>query len=302
MAAAGGVGRNPEAGWSLVPFVQSKEEQALRRLGLRAGASEEEIEARFRELAKADHPDTGGSDSAMAELNEAREIALRAARRALVPVALVKDLIGASTQIVLAREERKQATQATIASIIRHNAGRFKRYRRTAGMFAFLSGVGAAFSGGLIETPVISLFRPLSDLLFAILGFAAAYLGMLAWLYWSAAEHIEEAIADAAESLDDKTTFVGVVKEIETASISRMPWSRKDLDRLITEWAQPRRMSPLILPIWRLRSIRGTVPLRRLAAHIGSADFSRLLIARGLEKGLFSEQETVIGGQFQVRY
>lgn len=42
-------------------------------LGLRPGASAELIDNTYRFLAKAAHPDNGGSDEAMAELNDARD-------------------------------------------------------------------------------------------------------------------------------------------------------------------------------------------------------------------------------------
>jgi DnaJ-domain-containing protein 1 len=41
-------------------------------LGVRPGASEEEIDAAYRRKAMAAHPDKGGSAGAMAELTEAR--------------------------------------------------------------------------------------------------------------------------------------------------------------------------------------------------------------------------------------
>lgn len=47
-------------------------------LGLRPGAPNDEIEKAYRSKARSAHPDTGGSDAAMAELNRAREDALRA--------------------------------------------------------------------------------------------------------------------------------------------------------------------------------------------------------------------------------
>ena len=46
-------------------------------LGIRPGASEEEINAAYRSKARSAHPDTGGSQTAMAELNRAREEAIR---------------------------------------------------------------------------------------------------------------------------------------------------------------------------------------------------------------------------------
>lgn len=51
-------------------------------LGLKPGASEASIGAAFREKAMQAHPDRGGSHAAMAELNRAKEEALKAARAA----------------------------------------------------------------------------------------------------------------------------------------------------------------------------------------------------------------------------
>jgi hypothetical protein len=46
-------------------------------LGLQRGASADEIEAMYRVKAKKAHPDNGGSNAAMAALNDARERALK---------------------------------------------------------------------------------------------------------------------------------------------------------------------------------------------------------------------------------
>lgn len=46
-------------------------------LGLRRGSSADAINAAYRELARAAHPDRGGSDAAMSELNAARDAALK---------------------------------------------------------------------------------------------------------------------------------------------------------------------------------------------------------------------------------
>lgn len=50
-------------------------------LGLRPGASKEDVEAMYRVRAKAAHPDGGGSDEAMAELNAARDRVLAEVRQ-----------------------------------------------------------------------------------------------------------------------------------------------------------------------------------------------------------------------------
>lgn len=49
-------------------------------LGLRPGASPDEVEAMYRVRAKSAHPDRGGSNEAMAELNSARDQLLTAVR------------------------------------------------------------------------------------------------------------------------------------------------------------------------------------------------------------------------------
>lgn len=46
-------------------------------LGLRPGATDEEIQAAYRTKAKGAHPDAGGSQTAMSELNRARDDAMR---------------------------------------------------------------------------------------------------------------------------------------------------------------------------------------------------------------------------------
>jgi hypothetical protein len=51
-------------------------------LGLRADATEDQINAAFRERARNAHPDTGGSTDAMAKLSNARDQALKTKRQA----------------------------------------------------------------------------------------------------------------------------------------------------------------------------------------------------------------------------
>jgi hypothetical protein len=52
-------------------------EQWWQVLGVRQGASSDEVTRAYREKARAAHPDTGGSEAAMARLNAARAQALR---------------------------------------------------------------------------------------------------------------------------------------------------------------------------------------------------------------------------------
>ena len=53
-------------------------EQWWQVLGLTAAAPVELIQRRYRELVRSAHPDTGGSEAAMARLNAARDEGLKA--------------------------------------------------------------------------------------------------------------------------------------------------------------------------------------------------------------------------------
>ncbi len=52
-------------------------EEALQVLGLKAGASEQEIKQTHKRLIKDFHPDKGGSDYLAAKINEAKDVLLR---------------------------------------------------------------------------------------------------------------------------------------------------------------------------------------------------------------------------------
>lgn len=56
-------------------------EEAYNVLGLRPGASEEDIQAAYRRLMRAAHPDRGGSDWLAARVNQARDVLLGGKRR-----------------------------------------------------------------------------------------------------------------------------------------------------------------------------------------------------------------------------
>lgn len=74
--------------WTLLASGIGSQNQAVRTkdrewwdvLGVSPGASQDEIRRAYRERARAAHPDVGGSEAEMQEINRARETALRKTR------------------------------------------------------------------------------------------------------------------------------------------------------------------------------------------------------------------------------
>ncbi|WP_375202446.1 DnaJ domain-containing protein [Hyphococcus sp.] len=59
------------------PARRMSEEEALSVLGLKSGASAEEVRSAYRKLIAQLHPDKGGTDYLAAKINEARDLLLR---------------------------------------------------------------------------------------------------------------------------------------------------------------------------------------------------------------------------------
>lgn len=66
-----------EAPPSSPPTRRMSEEEALSVLGLKPGASAEDVRSAYRKLIAQLHPDKGGTDYLAAKINEARDLLLR---------------------------------------------------------------------------------------------------------------------------------------------------------------------------------------------------------------------------------
>jgi hypothetical protein len=88
-------------------------EQAFSRLGIAADASEAEIRAAYRRLAKAEHSDSGGSDNRMTQLSEARDVAIAHNGRDLVSVTDLAHALLVQERARAEIEVRREATART---------------------------------------------------------------------------------------------------------------------------------------------------------------------------------------------
>ena len=115
--------------------------EAYKLLGLEIGATKDEIEKNFRNLAHKTHPDHGGTDESMTALNEARFIALQILEQPTTP-ALVQ-AVQAAIAVVSARQERQQHLELRAAKTQEQfrfqSTNRLRRYRQIATILGALS-------------------------------------------------------------------------------------------------------------------------------------------------------------------
>lgn len=89
-------------------------EEAYKILGLDLGAGEEEINSQYKKLAKVHHPDAGGKNSKMSEINSAKDKALDYAKNKdifALTIMQVKDIIISDRKSQEKREQFKSEAQ-----------------------------------------------------------------------------------------------------------------------------------------------------------------------------------------------
>ena len=128
--------------------------EAYKLLNLDIGATKDEIEKSFRNLAQKAHPDRpGGSDEAMTALNEARSTALQYLTQPTAPALM--ETIQAVVALVSTRQEKQQQCELRAAKTQEQfrfqSTNKLRRYRQIATVLGALS-VVAIFVGK--ELPV----------------------------------------------------------------------------------------------------------------------------------------------------
>jgi hypothetical protein len=163
-------------------------DEAFRILGLSPGASKEDIQSCFVELARDRHPDTPtGSETAMTELVEARDVAVASLQsNALVAV---KDLVAASAGLALDRRDREQRANRAVKQLVRVQTSRHKRLRRNAAVLGGAAGGLAAIAQVFEATTAVSDTVSATATLVALAYRLAA--GAAAWLFHERAQRIE---------------------------------------------------------------------------------------------------------------
>lgn len=295
------------------------------------------MEKKFRELVMEAHSDHGGKDGDVAELVAARDLLRDTARTDLVPM---DDRHGVVTtrpsgELVAlererdARETAERKSEQVTKNLVRAELTRIETAHRRANLLAWIGGGGAAILVALRSTSVLEV--ELWEGPFSVIVVALLILGGACWtagfLIKGQITTEEQAIRDAAEAMNDRSTFLDLFLEIiaESDDPDASGWTASELKEAIQNWSVRRskmrtwrlvrrgriyqknalkRAASRI--IWSVRSISGQLDsnptIAELALLIGSAGFYRLLIAKGAETMLLRANESVEGDRIRIDY
>jgi hypothetical protein len=297
------------------------ESRAFESLGLPQTATEDEINARFRELSLMMHPDKGGPTEEMQELTQAHRLAVAVARnRALVPVSVLRDVMElARTSQELAAENQRalmewqrtaklgDQAQKTVENIIWHHTSRPKSLQRMATLSSAIAvAIGFLLNQlfpSLTNIPILpdalTVSMPVLSLLLILLG---AGFAVNAWMFNERASRIQGHISEVNDALDDNATYLAVFDQVVAQIAEPDHLTKTQLEEAAAQWAltsgdsksNPGRILPL--------GSAEFVQFSYLVKDIGPADFVRMLVAKGLAKGFLQEVQIVMDGHRSISY
>jgi hypothetical protein len=278
--------------------------QALSILGLSGNPSPDQIQARFRELARDHHPDAGGDQREMALLIEARDAALGERRSTqLVPLDEVKLLVRAAALDMARRGEAHSATSAALRGIKHRRTSSLRSLKSLAGSVAVVSGIMGLVSSGIL--PALEQHGLKIGSLSAPLIMMAGLMGIFSLVTSRQVEVIDAQVEELGDELKDKGHYLELLYSIAPEAELRKPWSRTDLERLIDDWLHNPLSSASSLPkaIDTLRLVTlGPLSRRGLLRRIGAADLAKLMTSIGIERGVLEELESLKENELKVRY
>lgn len=317
-------------------------EEARRLLGVATDASREDIDSQFKSRANSAHPDKGGADDDMAQLLEARDIALcgLTITSALVRVDVLQGALQAISTEGNRRREIESTATALQSNLKAKSTNPLRNYKRLSTFLAALA-TAAIFFGkdlpldiipqtALIPMPtgqgltqdefeaittkvneqnvtITEDNKDLKKLLLEVTFAVAIFAGVGAWFLTSRIDHVEQDLLELNESLSIKTNLYSILSGILKSKLQDK-WTLKNLEEDIQgrfTFGSP--MRTLVLKF--LRGHMGSYVLptmdekwRRTVAMIGAEKFALLLVLKAQQVGLVEVNETMTDGNFSEYY
>jgi len=269
---------------------------AFEILGLPSSATDADIEERYRELAREKHPDAGGSEDDMRQLNVARDVANEAVKPGpLVPLEVAQSLVITTARAIAERGEAREEAQQAIDAAKHSATGVVRRYKDMSLILGGLS-VATLFLGKDLPATYFEGVGASNEFTKEFI-LAALTIGMCAavayWQFNNRVTRIEQQVDDLRKYLSTRSGFATVWFDITDPYLSEQGWTLAELQELVSGWSAHKQ---------RDRQHREGEDRRRLARLIGERDFTHLLLTKGNELELLKSNEAVEGHSLIERY
>ncbi len=211
-------------------------EKALKILGLQHPTTLEEVEERFQQLAKENHPDKGGDNEKMQELNVARDVVrVSFNNQALTAISVVTDLIKKNAEIARKQEIREDLSDLT--KVIKQIP------QNQLIIFRNLSIIVTAIAAGLIFFGKDVLPKDFQySVLFTIIGAVALF---AAGVVNEKVRRYGVQIDELKKFLSQKKRFLELISEI-LPEWKNSKWSFNDLEDAVYDWIRSKAKSNIV--------------------------------------------------------
>ena len=285
------------------------EKEAFEILGLDIGATSEDIEERFRSLANDRHPDRGGANESMAELNEARSVALNflLQSNALTPMQTIQTAI----ELYSSQQQERQLVEVRVEKTQEHfrqqSTNKLRQYRTFANICGAIFATALFFSQELSNNAFLQAFfyESLNSYTWSMWSFSLAIIsGMAAWLFTFKIGQVNQKLRDIEEMTGTKTLLHRFLHDILGEKLNDN-WTLEEMATDISEWAVKSRMAA------RHRN-RNTIQLVKfvyieswagipgdynpVVRTLGPIQFAQFLIDRAHQLNLISIRDELVQG------
>jgi hypothetical protein len=311
-------------------------EQAFAVLGLPTSATVEEIDRRYRDVMRTEHPDQGGDQERAIQLNVARGVARKAAEKSQETAAVAaKQAAKAAAEAHKAAERARRKGQAAIRMPLGNETqailARMREERtRPLALARTICGVACIALAliAVLASPDLThdaRFVPHSYLWMLLFGLAAFIFGCCTSIVSSEIRRAGRRIESLTEILETPAYLRATIEDMLMELVNRAPVGRKKLEEDVEKAARqaaktvqydPSRASSgrlsrahlaavvfAVSPadmVWRSLAPGLTLPFAPMPAD--TCEFGRLFVARGVEGGFIREQQSMLRGAAWTGY
>lgn len=278
-------------------------QEAFKILDISEASTIDDIDRKYKSLIKEVHPDKeNGNNERAAELNIAREIAIHHISERSTSLAIIRqvvELIKVDNSEILKRQEFRNQSDSIFNRATRRSVNKYKQMQSTTKLIGAFSATLALVSSNIL--PVFEKFfgdNPIYSTVFTVITFVT---GIYYLMFNSMTERIKDSLDDFKETLDDKSSYYDIVNSIllESPNLNKI-FSKREFEKTVLEWLQATRH--VMLEKLELDFLIDKDSLRRTARRIGESDFTKLIIVKGLEKGILKEMELIDNGMPAIGY